>query len=457
MLEACDIAAMAKLDPDRVRASYASLHDTGEMDRDLFHPDLEWHNTPELPGATGRSPEFRRSSTASRRCGRPAKRGRLATVASSASTRSATAAIRAEGLELAPWHLGVEIEPGLTTEDLYRDSDQAEPFYDPGPALKEWFTSLYPDGLAGRSAFDCACNNGAYLFALKEIGAGRCYGSDVHEHWIDQARFLVKHRRLPSDDMEFEVADLYDLPDRGLEPFDIGIFSGVFYHLPDPILGLRIAADLTKEVLFVSTASRSDHPDDLLVAYEESTTLARSGVHGLAFFPTGPKVLVRMLRWMGFPAVRCLKWWNPPGTASHLDSIQLVAARDQRLLDGLDRQRPAGHAGMLQYIHETTRPRSPILMACAPGDEPLVVPDREVWQFPAPRDPTNPEKPSALDARSLVAQLDGFWAAGAEYLVVPGSVMPWLERNPEFQSFLDFRYTAPVRDPARCILYDLGS
>jgi tRNA (mo5U34)-methyltransferase len=364
---------------------------------------------------------------------------------------------RAGGLELAPWHLGVEIAPGLTTEDLYRESDQSEPFYDPGPAIKGWFTSLYPDGLEGRSAFDFACNNGAFLFALKEIGAGRCFGSDVRKHWIDQARFLVEHRHEPSDDMEFEVADLYEIPDRGLEPFDIGIFSGVFYHLPDPIHGLRIAADLTKEVLFVSTASRGDHPDDLLVAVEESTTQARSGVHGLAFFPTGPKVLARLLGWMGFPAVRCLNWWNPSGTASYLDSIQLVAAREERFLDGLDRQRPAGHAGMLLHIQETIRPRAPILVVRTDGDEPLDVPYREVWEFPEARDPTNPTKLPPPDARSLITQLDGLWAAGAEYLVVPSSAFPWLEENPEFKSFLDFRYTAPVRDPTSCILYNLGT
>ncbi|MGZ8513075.1 MAG: class I SAM-dependent methyltransferase [Candidatus Limnocylindria bacterium] len=359
-------------------------------------------------------------------------------------------------MKLAPWHLGVEIAPGLTTEDLYRESDRSEPFYEPGPAIKDWFTSLYPDGLEGRSAFDLACNNGAFLFALKEIGAGRCYGSDVRKHWIDQARFLVEHRHAPSDDMEFEVADLYEVSDRGLAPFDIGIFAGVFYHLPDPIHGLRIAADLTKEVLFISTASRGDHPDDLLVAAEESTTQARSGVHGLAFLPTGPKILARMLAWMGFPAVRCLNWWNPPGTTASSDSIQLVAAREERLLDGLERQRPAGHAGMLLRIQETIRPRSPILVVRAEDDEPVDVPYREVWEFPERRDPSNPTK-AAPDARSLMVQLDGFWAGGAEYLVVPSSAFGWLDANPEFKSFLDFRYTATVRDPASCILYDLGT
>ena len=365
-------------------------------------------------------------------------------------------AIRAEGSKLAPWHLGVEIAPGLTTADL-REPDESKPFYEPAPMLGGWFKSLYPDGLQGRSAFDCACNNGAFLFALKELGAGRCFGSDVRQLWIDQARFLLKHRQKPSDDMQFEVADLYELPDRGLEPFDIGIFAGVLYHLPDPILGLRIAADLTKEVLYVSTATRGNQRDGLLVAVEESITDERSGVHGLAFFPTGPRVLTRILAWMGFPAVRCLNWWHPPDGPADLDSVQLVAAREERFLEGLDRQRPAGHAGMLRHIQERTRPSGPILVMAPEGDRALDVPHREVWQFPAPRPAMEATQLSEPDTRSLITELDEFWAGGAEYLVVPSSAFAWLGGYPELRSYLDLRYTATVRDPRSCILYDLSS
>ena len=47
-----------------------------------------------------------------------------------------------------------------------------------------------------------------------------------------------------SEDIDFEVPRLYDLPERELEPFDITLFNGIFYHLPEPVGGLRIAADL---------------------------------------------------------------------------------------------------------------------------------------------------------------------------------------------------------------------
>ena len=52
MVVACDIASVEMTDLDRVRAVYASLTSDVTPDPELFDPDVEWHNAPELPGAT---------------------------------------------------------------------------------------------------------------------------------------------------------------------------------------------------------------------------------------------------------------------------------------------------------------------------------------------------------------------------------------------------------------------
>jgi ketosteroid isomerase-like protein len=39
-------------DDDRIRAVYAAFNDCGELDTALFHPEVEWHNAPEWPGAS---------------------------------------------------------------------------------------------------------------------------------------------------------------------------------------------------------------------------------------------------------------------------------------------------------------------------------------------------------------------------------------------------------------------
>jgi hypothetical protein len=240
-----------------------------------------------------------------------------------------------EILKLGPWHLDVEVAPGVTTR-AWMDAgleDQFEPgdshFDSPGAGFKDLISKLYPAGLEGRTVLDCACNCGGYLFWARECGAGRCFGFDVREHWIRQARFLREHRT-GAEDIDFQVLDLYDVPKLALEPFDVTIFKGIFYHLPEPVGGLRIAADLTRELLFLDTATCTGREDGAMVAEFERRDLLMSGVHGLAWRPTGPKVLEGILGFLGFEATQVITW--VPETQPGWGRLTMLAARSPALL-----------------------------------------------------------------------------------------------------------------------------
>ena len=124
--------------------------------------------------------------------------------------------------------------------------------------------------------------------------------------------------------------DLYDLPELRLDPFDITVFNGIFYRLPEPVGGLRIAADLTRELLMVDTATRAGRADAAMVAEFESKDLLMSGVHGLAWRPTGPKVLERILRFLGFEETQVVTWI--PETHPGWGRVTMLAARTPGLL-----------------------------------------------------------------------------------------------------------------------------
>jgi SAM-dependent methyltransferase len=247
--------------------------------------------------------------------------------------------LREEIIRLGPWHHDIEVRPGLTTR-VSEDVEYPKSFGN--VSMLDWrrlfvkrMLSVYPDGLAGRSVMDCSCNCGECLFWAKELGAGRCFGSDVREHWINQARFLLEHREGPKDDIRVEVSDLYDLPDLDLEPFDVGLFHGVFYHLPDPIHGLKIAADLTKELLVVTTATHHGHPDGYLKLGQEGTKAVLSGVHGLQWLPTGPQAVTGILASLGFPAARVTRYKSPSGKPGR-GRLDLLAARDGAVFEEFD-------------------------------------------------------------------------------------------------------------------------
>jgi tRNA (mo5U34)-methyltransferase len=220
-------------------------------------------------------------------------------------------------IELGPWHIDVQVNDELSTaafkeapEEYYTGEKALNrvSFLSPKTNWVEMMKQIYPNGLEGRSFMECACNCGAYCFWAKELGAGRTFGFDVRDHWIDQAKFLLANRIGPNENMRFETRDVYELPKMGLEPFDIVMFQGIFYHLPDPITALKGAADLSKELLLLDTAIRTDLPDGMMAISEEGKKQVMTGVYGLNWFPTGPKVLERILHWLGFPETKVVYW-----------------------------------------------------------------------------------------------------------------------------------------------------
>lgn len=293
----------------------------------------------------------------------------------SSPSRALTAAeLREQVIRLGPWHIDVEITPEVSTRAFleappgtYPDSLGGVAFHDPHDGFLRRLHRVFPRGLEGRTVLDCACNCGAYLFYAKEAGAGRCVGFDVREHWIRQARFLAEHRRQPSDGMSFEVFDLYDLASRDVGRFDVTFFLGIFYHLPDPVTGLKLAADLTDELLVLNTASKAGHTDGELVADEESETKLMSGAYGLCWYPTGPVVLTRILNWLGFPEVRCSVWRHAPRQRAELDRIEVLAARTPGFFDDWDAG-VAAHEQIASLLATRTAPGATTLVIGEAGD-----------------------------------------------------------------------------------------
>lgn len=246
--------------------------------------------------------------------------------------------------ELSPWHMGIQINDELNTgmviaengEIVVREDDKND-----GISLLQLrngflrqIDAVYPDGVSDKTFLDCACNAGGYGFWLRERGLKHGVGFDVREHWIKQALFVQKHRTSgPTDQLDFQVADLYDLPKLNLEPADITMFKGIFYHLPDPITGMKLAADLTKEHFILNTSIVWGEEDGYMKYGIESRELLMSGVHGLRWFPTGPKVLAQTLKWMGFEQTKLL--FCIQIDKANEGRVEIHASRTKGFLDNL--------------------------------------------------------------------------------------------------------------------------
>lgn len=245
-----------------------------------------------------------------------------------------------------PWHHDIELYDDFSTGKVFspdgrlpRPENDGVSLISPRARFFERMDAIYPDGLSGVEFLDCACNGGAYCFWARELDAARVVGFDVREHWINQAKLVQSHRTIhPVDRIEFHVQDLYDIPKLDLQPFDLTYFSGLFYHLPDPITGLRIAADLTREIIILNTAMMpgDDNARGLTICHESRTNVM-SGVHRLAWFPNSKETLRDILIWMGFEDIRVSMLIDSNDQAR--PRIEMIAARTKGRLNGLEGER----------------------------------------------------------------------------------------------------------------------
>jgi tRNA (mo5U34)-methyltransferase len=265
--------------------------------------------------------------------------------------------LKQEIVRLGPWHHDIQVTPEVNTSvwkdappGTYDDSLGPVPVCDESwrNFFMEKMYSVYPTGLEGRTVLDCGCNCAECLLWAKQLGAGDCFGFDVRDHWIDQARFLLEHYELgPTDGINVTVSDIYELPKLGLSPFDITLFHGLFYHLPEPIGGLKIAADLTRELLVLNTATKTDVPERVLALGDPDPEVLLSGVHGVRWLPSGAGVLKELLSWLVFAESRVLVELRDMPREG-VGRIELMASRTPGLLasvgaaDGPGHARPAG-------------------------------------------------------------------------------------------------------------------
>jgi SAM-dependent methyltransferase len=247
----------------------------------------------------------------------------------------------AEIRRLGPWHHNIRLTEDLEIMDAYGEAERERRNNDnislisSQPSFEYKAGLIYPDGLAGKTFLDCACNAGGYCFWAAELGAEAVFGFDVREHWIRQAKFVQAHRQIaPVDNIRFRTCDLMELPAENLPPADFTLFKGIFYHLADPIRGLKIAADLTREVLWLNTARCFiDNTESLYCTFEAPQNLM-SGVHALSWTPSGPSVIGKMLYWLGFRDIRHV-FSKQYADRPKFGRMEVIAARQPGMLDRL--------------------------------------------------------------------------------------------------------------------------
>jgi tRNA (mo5U34)-methyltransferase len=169
-----------------------------------------------------------------------------------------------------------------------------------------------PIRLDGRSVLDIGAWDGFFSFEAERRGARRVVAVDP-ECWRDPPWGVrgwgTKHpfefaRRALGSSVEDRDIDLLDISPQTMGMFDVVLFLGVFYHVPEPWAYLQAAASVCSELLIVET-----HADLLELPRPAVAFYPGTQVDGDPSTWWGPNVsaLAAMLGHAGFTRVTVYK------------------------------------------------------------------------------------------------------------------------------------------------------
>lgn len=112
-----------------------------------------------------------------------------------------------------------------------------------GGSTNERLRQLHiPDRLDGQTFLDIGAWDGAFSFVAEERGATRIVA--VNEKPKPGLELAIRAR---NSHVESVIADINNLvPEQVGGSFDVVLFSGVLYHLPNPLAGLQRVLEVTK-------------------------------------------------------------------------------------------------------------------------------------------------------------------------------------------------------------------
>jgi tRNA (mo5U34)-methyltransferase len=116
-----------------------------------------------------------------------------------------------------------------------------------------------PRDLSGRSVLDIGAWDGFFSFEAERRRAARVVASDYYA-WHGtgwgtgqgKAGFELARQVLDSSVQDVDV-DVMDLSVEQIGQFDVVLFLGVLYHVPNPLLALERVASVTRELLILET------------------------------------------------------------------------------------------------------------------------------------------------------------------------------------------------------------
>lgn len=187
------------------------------------------------------------------------------------------------------WHHKFEIFPGLVTPGSY----------DPTFLLKKLGL---PENLNRVTVLDVGPSDGFFSMALAKRGAKvTCV-----DYRAKDAHGFGAMEKISGLSFDYRQGNVYDITPQSLGTFDVVLFLGVLYHLPDMIKALNILRKVCNKTIFIETECEPTLMSGVAVArYYEGNSLAGDYTN---FWAPNPECVQAMCRDSGFSPLRSDVW-----------------------------------------------------------------------------------------------------------------------------------------------------
>jgi tRNA (mo5U34)-methyltransferase len=223
------------------------------------------------------------------------------------------------------WFHSIDLGHGVTTPGL-KSPEQ----------LRVELDRLHLPDLRGKTFLDVGAWDGYFSFAAERAGATRVVALDHYvwkgtpHGWEDRRHKLPPKqrgvelaRRALRSEVEILVGDFTTMDLGELDTFDVVLFSGVLYHLQDPIGALQRVAQVTEQLAVIETASIEipQLRDRALCEFYEKNELNDDSTN---WWAPNAQALCGLCRAAGFVDVDIV-WSGPPGGDEPLMRGRLVS------------------------------------------------------------------------------------------------------------------------------------
>lgn len=156
------------------------------------------------------------------------------------------------------WYQRIYLGHGVFTRDAPGSNE----------LLWDHLAPAIPDDLRGASVLDVGSNAGFFAIEMKRRNAGRVLGIETSDEHLRQA---VLCNAVWGTDVEFRKLDAHDIESLG-ETFDIVLFTGILYHLRNPLSVLESVGSICRDAIVVET--------EVIVDDSRNRVYVHQGPHG---------------------------------------------------------------------------------------------------------------------------------------------------------------------------------